>query len=78
MRVLAFKRRTGFHFLSKFLKLNETRLRNHLPFLSMKINDKDNFILFRKRTFSNVLEGVNSLIFSGGKPLDPHFTVQCL
>ena len=38
----------------------------------MKINDQNNYIVFCKRVFYDVLKGASSKIFSGGKPPDPH------
>ena len=53
---------------------------NVLPFLlSMKVNDENKYILFCKRSFSDVLEGVDSKNFSGGggKPPDIFCSVYC-
>ena len=62
-------------FVLHLKKCNETRLRDQLPLL---MNDENKCILFCKRAFSDVLEGVFSKNFSGSKPLDPHFSVRYL
>ena len=35
-------------------------------------------VYFAKRAFSDVLEGIASENYSGGKPPDPHFSKACL
>ena len=47
-----------FIFLSKSSKFNETRLRNQFLLLIIEINDEDNYIIFCKKAFSDVLDGV--------------------
>ena len=48
-----------------------TMLRDQYLLPHMIINDENNLILFFKRVFSDVLEGVTSEKFSGGKPPEP-------
>lgn len=62
-------------FRSRSWKFTEFRLRDHLLLL---MNDKNRCILFCKRAFSDVLEGVISKNFSGSKPPDPYFSVRNL
>ena len=59
-----------FLFRSKSSKSSDTSLSDYFLLLSMQVDDENN-IIFCKRAFSNVLEGVLLKIFSIGKPTDP-------
>ena len=61
---------------SKFSKLVETKLRDLLLFLSMKINDETNALCLQKGVFRN-FERLYLTKISKGKSLDPQFLV-CL
>ena len=47
-----------FIFLFKSKKFGETRLRNQFLLLIIEFNDEDNYIIFCKKAFSDVLDGV--------------------
>ena len=57
-----------FLFHSKSSKVDESRLKNQVILLSMKINDENNYIWFRKLMFSDILEGITVNIFQGASP----------
>ena len=62
----------------KSSELSQGKRRNKFLPLNMKINDTDNYILFCKRAFSDVLEGVTSKIFLGTSHQTPVSLVECL
>ena len=53
----------------------ETKSRNQFLLLRMMFSNENNYILFCKRAFPEVLEGVAMEIFSGG---EPHFPTAYL